>query len=412
MSAKDKYAKLYASKVFCMMPWIHTHVWPSGKAFPCCMSDSTVEYGNLNDNSLAEIWNNEKYRQLRKNMLNGDETKECNRCYEMEKSNVFTLRKMVNQYYGKHWDRVETTQLDGTVEELNMGYMDIRVSNICNFRCRSCSPELSSAWYEEHIKLYGYTPKDPKIMNILENKKFWDDLQPLLLTVEEACWAGGEPIITEEHYKILDFWIENKMEDVRLRYTTNFSNLYFKKKSILEYWNSFKDVRIAASLDAMGARGELIRAGTNWDVIEDNRRQMIKECPDVYFEITPTVSIMNVYHLPDFHKEWIDKGLLEPQNVRMNILTYPTEYRIQIIPPKERKKFIDKYTEHIKWIDDNFGDGAAKRGFESVLDFLQQENYENLIPDFIDRNTPLDKLRGESLYQVAPELEFFRDYEH
>ena len=55
MSAKDKYAKLYASKVFCMMPWIHTHVWPSGKAFPCCMSDSTVEYGNLNDNSLAEI---------------------------------------------------------------------------------------------------------------------------------------------------------------------------------------------------------------------------------------------------------------------------------------------------------------------------------------------------------------------
>ena len=100
MSAKDKYAKLYASKVFCMMPWIHTHVWPSGKAFPCCMSDSTVEYGNLNDNSLKEIWNNEKYRQLRKNMLNGDETKECNRCYEMEKSNVFTLRKMVNQYYG------------------------------------------------------------------------------------------------------------------------------------------------------------------------------------------------------------------------------------------------------------------------------------------------------------------------
>ena len=113
-----------------------------------------------------------------------------------------------------------------------------------------------------------------------------------ILTVEEACWAGGEPIITEEHYKILDFWIENDI-DVRLRYTTNFSNLYFKKKSILEYWNSFKDVRIAASLDAMGARGELIRAGTNWNRIEKNRISMIEECPDVYFEITPTVSIMN-----------------------------------------------------------------------------------------------------------------------
>ena len=393
-----KYSKLYNSKVFCMMPWVHTHIWPNGNAFPCCMSDSDIVYGNLNDNSLEEIWNNEKYKKLRKNMLNEKESPECTRCYEMEKSNIWTLRKNTNKYYISHWDRVETTQDDGSVEEVNMGYMDIRVSNICNFRCRTCGPELSSAWYEDHSKLYGQPPENPKMMNIANNEKFWNELQPLLLTVEEACWAGGEPIITEEHYKILDFWIENKMKDVRLRYTTNFSNLYFKKKSILDYWNSFNDVRIAASLDGMGKRGELIRAGTEWDVIEDNRRQMIKECPDVYFEITPTVSIMNVYHLPDFHRNWVDRGLLEPNNIRVNMLTYPDYYRIQIIPKEERKKFIDKYNEHIKWIDDNFGKGVAKDGFMSILNFLEQKNYENLIPDFIDRNTPLDELRGESLF--------------
>jgi len=402
-----KYSKLYNSKVFCMMPWVHTHIWPNGNAFPCCMSDSDIVYGNLNDNSLEEIWNNKKYKKLRKNMLNEKESPECTRCYEMEKSNIWTLRKNTNKYYISHWDRVETTQDDGTVEEVNMGYMDIRVSNICNFRCRTCGPELSSAWYEDHSKLYGQPPENPKMMNIANNEKFWNDLQPLLLTVEEACWAGGEPIITEEHYKILDFWIENKMKDVRLRYTTNFSNLYFKKKSILDYWNSFNDVRIAASLDAMGDRGELIRAGMEWDVIEENRKQMIKECPDVYFEITPTVSIMNVHHLPDFHREWVDRGLLEPNNIRVNILTYPDYYRIQIIPKEERKKFIDKYNEHIKWIDDNFGKGVAKDGFMSILNFLEQKNYENLIPDFINRNTPLDELRGESLFEVCPELEFF-----
>ena len=404
-----KYSKLYNSKVFCMMPWVHTHIWPNGNAFPCCMSDSDIVYGNLNDNSLEEIWNNEKYKKLRKNMLNEKESPECTRCYEMEKSNIWTLRKNTNKYYISHWDRVETTQDDGSVEEVNMGYMDIRVSNICNFRCRTCGPELSSAWYEDHSKLYGQPPENPKMMNIANNEKFWNELQPLLLTVEEACWAGGEPIITEEHYKILDFWIENKMKDVRLRYTTNFSNLYFKKKSILDYWNSFNDVRIAASLDGMGKRGELIRAGTEWDVIEDNRRQMIKECPDVYFEITPTVSIMNVYHLPDFHRNWVDRGLLEPNNIRVNMLTYPDYYRIQIIPKEERKKFIDKYNEHIKWIDDNFGKGVAKEGFMSILNFLEQKNYENLIPDFIDRNTPLDELRGESLFEICPELEFFNE---
>ncbi len=390
------------------MPWIHTHIWPNGNAFPCCMSSEII--GNLNDTPLKDIWNNDKYKQLRLNMLNENESPDCIRCYEMEKSNVYTLRNMVNQTYGHHQDRVETTQIDGSVEEINMSYMDIRISNICNFKCRTCGPELSSAWYDDHVKLYDQTPDNPKIMNILENETFWNDLQPLLLTVEEACWAGGEPIITEEHYKILDFWIENEMKDVRLRYTTNFSNLYYKKKSILEYWNSFKDVRIAASLDGMGKRGELIRAGMKWDVIEKNRRQMIKECPDVYFEITPTVSIMNVYHLPDFHKDWIDRGLLEPNNVRMNILTYPDDYRIQIIPPNERKKFIDKYIEHIQWIDNNFGDGIAKDGFISILDFLEQENYDNLISDFIDRNTPLDELRGESLFKICPELKFLEYY--
>ena len=98
---------------------------------------------------------------------------------------------------------------------------------------------------------------------------------------------------------------------------------------------------------------------------------------------------------------------VEPNNIRVNMLTYPDYYRIQIIPKEERKKFIDKYNEHIKWIDDNFGKGVAKEGFMSILNFLEQKNYENLIPDFIDRNTPLDELRGESLFEVCPELEFF-----
>ena len=113
MGAKDKYAKLYAFKVFCMMPWIHTHVWPSGKAFPCCMSDSTVEYGNLNDNSLAEIWNNDKYRQLRKNMLNDDEI----RLKFLLKKHVFYTDSSKAKNILENWDKlsrnfVKITPLD------------------------------------------------------------------------------------------------------------------------------------------------------------------------------------------------------------------------------------------------------------------------------------------------------------
>ena len=112
------------------MPWIHTHVWPSGKAFPCCMSDSTVEYGNLNDNSLEEIWNNKKYRQLRKNMINDDETYECRRCYEMEKSNVFTLRQMVNKYYIEHWDRVVQALLGHSSLNTTQIYLSVTANHL------------------------------------------------------------------------------------------------------------------------------------------------------------------------------------------------------------------------------------------------------------------------------------------
>ena len=54
------------------------------------------------------------------------------------------------------------------------------------------------------------------------------------------------------------------------------------------------------------------------------------------------------------------------------------EHRIQIIPKEQRKKFITKYHEHIQWIDNNFGEGIAKDGFISILDFLEQKNSHSI----------------------------------
>ena len=148
-----------------------------------------------------------------------------------------------------------------------------------------------------------------------------DQLIPHLDTIEEVYFAGGEALITPQHYEILDYWISKGHTDVKLRYTTNFSNLKYKSKSIIDYWKKFKDVRIAASLDTFGERAEYSRKGTEWDKIISNRNIMLKECPDVYFEITPTVSIFSIHSLFEFHKSWVEQGLLDINNIRVNVET-------------------------------------------------------------------------------------------
>ena len=161
-------------------------------------------------------------------------------------------------------------------------------------------------------------------------KSFMDELDPLLESVERVYWAGGEPLITKEHYDILDKWISMGKRDVKMDYTTNFTQMYYKRKTAFKYWNAFDNVRVAASLDANHARGEYLRKNMDWSQVVQNRRDMIEQCPQVYFEITPTVSVYNVFNLPDFHKEWIEEGLLEPQNIRINILLDPTYMRLSL----------------------------------------------------------------------------------
>ena len=71
---------LTKSEVFCMMPWIHMHAFPDGRAYPCCLSDYWHPVGDLRKNTMEEIWNQDPYKQMRKNMLDDKPCKECTKC--------------------------------------------------------------------------------------------------------------------------------------------------------------------------------------------------------------------------------------------------------------------------------------------------------------------------------------------
>lgn len=420
---------LKKNKAFCILPWIHMHVWPNGNAMPCCIADSDQPFGNLKENKIEEVWNSDRYKELRLAMLNGEKLDCCRRCYELEDSTyIWTLRKNHNQWFGdKHFDLVEKTKSDGSIDEFRMAYLDIRFSNICNMKCRSCGPELSSQHAKEFKELYGehelarMLKNDGKIVvNIAHENNFWKDLQKYLPDVEEVYWAGGEALITDEHYKILDYWLANNKKDVRLRYTTNFSNFRYKQKSIIEYWKEFSDIQVSASLDCNGKRAEYSRHGTDWQQIEKNRFEMLERVPHVYFELTPTISLYNVWNWPDFHMDWVERGLVDIENCRLNMLTGPDFMRIDIIPDDIKIELRAKYLDYKSWAFDKIKDRAKQKPeiikdvigkIDSVIQFLNTGKLnEEKLKQFFNNNHHLDQYRKEDFWTVYPEMEWLRKY--
>ena len=158
VSEQDKFL-LSESKNFCIYPWIHMHAWPTGEAYPCCHATHSPVYGNTRKETLADVWNGSHMRQLRQDMLSDTPNETCRKCHEQEDSGFFSGRQSANKHHGHHIDRVHRTQSDGTFNEFEMTYWDIRFSNLCNLKCRSCGHIFSSQWYQDQAKIAGGTWK-------------------------------------------------------------------------------------------------------------------------------------------------------------------------------------------------------------------------------------------------------------
>jgi len=389
------------SKTFCMYPWIHLHAIPTGEAYPCCHSVGCGTVGNVKNNTLEEIWTAEPMQTLRDDMLNERPNATCQRCYEQEESGFFSGRRSANKHHGHHIKKLEKTPFE-------MTYWDIRFSNLCNLSCRSCGHIFSSSWYQDQAKLAGGDWKDKnKVLKYAGRAELdmWEQLTPHLNYVEQIYFAGGEPLLMIEHYNILEELLKRGRTNVRLIYNTNFTHTDLKGRSVFEYWKQFKSVAVGASLDASGTRGEYIRKGTDWAVVEQNRRDMMRICPQVDFYISPTLSIMNALHLPDFHRDWVEQGLLKPQDLNVNILQDPSHYRIDIATAEYKQQIKQKFEQHIEWLRPQDKLTRATVGFESAVNFMMQTDNTHLIDTFWRKTHELDAIRKENILDIIPELQ-------
>jgi len=399
---------LSQSKTFCIYPWIHLHAYPTGEAYPCCHAEMGVgQVGNCRTQTLQQIWNSDQQKKLRMDMLTETANPACGRCYEQEAAGFFSGRQSANKHHGHHIDRVAQTAPDGHVGQFEMTYWDIRFSNLCNLSCRSCGHIFSSSWYQDQASLAGPAWKSQnKALNYAGRTEtdMWEQLIPHLDYVEQIYFAGGEPLLMEEHYHILEELVRRKRFDVRLIYNTNFTHTQLKDRSVFEYWKLFGSVAVGASLDASGARAEYIRKGTTWQRVADNREQMMRVCPNVDFYISPTLSILNAWHLPDFHRDWVEAGLIRAQDLNVNILQDPAYYRIDVATAKYKTILRERFEQHLNWLRPQDPLQRATVGFESAIKFMDATDNTHLLPEFWQRTRVLDALRNEEVLQALPEL--------
>jgi hypothetical protein len=238
----------------------------------------------------------------------------------------------------------------------------------------------------------------------------WEQMQEHIPHLDQIYFAGGEPLIMEEHNRILNLLIEKGNTKVRLIYNTNLNELRYKKESVLDLWKHFPNVCVAASLDDMGDRAEIIRSGTDWAQVEQNIRDLKRECPHIDFMISPTLSMMNIWNFTRFHRYMVESGFIGAQDFNLNILQGPQEYRIDMLPADIKQQFKQDFEEHIRWLEPRDGIQRATGGFRGAIEFMMATDNSHLLQGFWETVNDLDWSRSESLVSVVPELKAIEQY--
>lgn len=406
---------------FCAIPWSHLQVDPNGGVRPCCImqADSSTILGNIADTSLEELWNTEQMKSLRKNLLSGTRDDRCKVCNELDDANLGSFRQGYQTHIAPTFpgipNAIKNTSPDGTCNTFNLEYWDFRFSNFCNYKCRSCGPGYSSSWHADAVELGWITePKTAKPITWLSTTDSRIQLlEKHIGIVKEIYFAGGEPLLMEEHTKVLDLLLAAGRTDVRLRYNTNLSTLKYKQYDLIDdYWSKFKNVEISGSIDAMGPRAEYIRSGTNWDVVDKNIRRLVSALGDSISILTfnVTISSLNVMYLEELLDYFISVNAIKdltqynkrPWQFWFNPVFTPEYLCIKNMPQSAK--------DEVKVIFNNFDERLKKeRGinysfFTDLYPILDQEADPAKMEQFKTMTTKLDELRNESAADVIPEL--------
>lgn len=339
---------------FCILPFIHLYTEPKGEMKPCCIAGGFDEPLDLKKLSIEEAFNSVQMKELRKDMMTGVRNKVCDVCYKKEDLNGVSPRLDFNS--NNLWQIPEVNE-DYSVET-QFQHIDIRFSNLCNFKCRMCNHDFSSSWYKDSEKLYaGSMQGRKKVMKVSDT--IVEDLIPHLKNVKSFYFAGGEPLIMTEHYKVLKYLYDTmpvieqpwgKKRHLSIHYNTNLSAITYDEQSLVDLWSGFDRVFLSISCDGVGKVGEYQRVGFLHNKFIKNLQTIKKyfrpELPyaggvGLQYNFQYTTTVWNVYHIFDFINFMKDNDFIETsEQIDFYYAWVPNHVALNNIDNTEKKKLV------------------------------------------------------------------------
>lgn len=388
---------------FCPVPWLQLSSTPSGKVRPCChMTGENVFLKHKDDffyfqkDDFNSYWNSDQLKDIRRMFLANQQPSVCQKCWTEEEHGIESHRvKQLNKY---HLNRDELHEIQDEPPK----YIDLRLSNTCNLKCRTCGPFSSSKWNNDWLKIQNitqltsdgtrYTQKElEKISseNWIKSRTAMESLNYIANNIEEVYITGGEPMLIDEHLFLLDTIIaQGRAHQVKVKYNTNVTIINHR---LISRWQHFKRIRFNCSIDATNELNNYIRHPSRWSEITNNLNQLTK-LNNSDLEIACTVSVFNILKLDDLFKFAEDNGI----KVHLIFVHHPECYNIKILP-KHLKELAIKRLNTKDYSD-------VVTNFNRIIPFLMGEDLSHQFKNFLKVTKALDKLRNESIQTIIPEF--------
>lgn len=429
MSDKKSLEELRKTPTFCTLAWTGVSISPSGAITPCCLYEESIKDDNkqsvrIYQDDIDDYFNGEFLQSIRKKMLNGEEVEGCRQCYDNEKYGGISLRRRSNY---DEWDSKEYYDLEGKDVPISL---DLKLNNKCNLKCRMCQPRDSHLIYNEFTEIlkenkefkYFQNTKtnDPELNVDLSKVPDWNSdptfkaqIKKMLPNIRKLSLVGGEPLILDSLYELLDLIIaEGHADHIYLAITTNLMTL--KRERIKDYFDHFERVLILISLDAVGRELNYIRYPSDFNKIERNFRELYdhpKTNKTVWFSFAITSQLYNALYIVDILKfldALMKEGFRFPDPaISFTYLSFPRHLNIRALPDKLREKAIKDLKEFEAQSKALKGNVFLYQGFKQLIGTLRQEvdpDREKLLEEFLFYSDVLDKKRNQSLAEALPDL--------
>tara|TARA_R110000772_G_scaffold95741_1_gene194094 strand:- start:239 stop:1051 length:813 start_codon:yes stop_codon:yes gene_type:complete len=222
--------------------------------------------------------------------------------------------------------------------------------------------------------------------------------------LQQIIFEGGEPLMMKETYDFVELLDKHKRHDIQLQYITNMTHTRLGKRNALDLWRNFTNIIIYASLDAEHDRGLYLRPGSYiWNQIVNFRRQMIEQRPDIFFCVHSTLTLLNALHMPDFHRSWVEQGLVDAEHWIVNTLTDRQYLKVTTAPEYLKDQIREKYRKHIEWLRPIDPYGKSTSGYISILHALDvNEQFDSEL--FWKEIELRDRYHNANLLDSFPEL--------